>query len=376
MRILILNWRDIKNPYSGGAEILTHEISKYLVKKNNTVVIFTSRFPGSKEEEYIDGVRIIRKGESIARYFLNSVHYLAYEDYKRHFKGNVDLVIDEVHGLPFFTPWYVKEKKIALVCEVAGNLWFKMFGVFFGTLGRIVEMVYLKFIYRDIPFITISNSAKEDLIHNGVKKENISIIPVGVHIPKEKPTIQREKVPTLIFLGRITKSKGIEDAFLALKELVNKKTINLWIVGKEDKNYIRSLKEYAKELGISKYVTFYGFVSEKEKFALLSKAWVLVHSSKTEGWGINVIEGNVVGVPAVGYDVPGLRDSIQNNMTGLLTEENTPRGLAKSLEKILNDKQLYLLLSKNALKWSTNFDWEKVGEQTWNEIKRIYEKDK
>lgn len=373
MKILILNWRDIKNPYSGGAEILTHEIAKYLVKKNNEVTIFSSVFPGAQKEETIDGVKIIRKGESIARYFLNSVHFLAFREYNNHFKGNIDLVIDEVHGLPFFTPWYVSEKKITLICEVAGSLWIKMFGLILGTIGRIVEIFYLRFVYKNIPFITISNSAKEDLIRNGVDKNNITIIPVGVHTPKEKPRIKREDVPTLIFLGRITKSKGVEDSLLALKDLINKTEVRLWIVGKEDTGYIRYLKEYAKKLQIDRYITFYGFVTDEEKFNLLSRAWLLIHPSKTEGWGINVIEGNIMGVPAIGYNVPGLKDSIQHGKTGLLAIESTPNGLAQAIEGLLLNKKLYSQLSANAIRWSKRFEWETVGEQTWQIIKKLYE---
>ena len=42
------------------------------------------------------------------------------------------------------------EKKVVLVCEVAGDLWFKMFGPFLGLFGRFVEIIYLRFIYRNI----------------------------------------------------------------------------------------------------------------------------------------------------------------------------------------------------------------------------------
>src|SRR3989344_1247979 len=41
MRVLILNWRDIKNPKSGGAEIVTLEHAKYWVKRGHNVTIFT-----------------------------------------------------------------------------------------------------------------------------------------------------------------------------------------------------------------------------------------------------------------------------------------------------------------------------------------------
>ncbi len=113
MRILILNWRDIRNPSSGGAEILTHEIAKRFVKKGHEVILFTSRFLNSKTEEIVDGVKIVRNGHPDVRFMFQSVHFRAYQFYKTESKKKpFDFVIDEVHGLPFFTPWYVKCQNI------------------------------------------------------------------------------------------------------------------------------------------------------------------------------------------------------------------------------------------------------------------------
>ncbi|RJQ48316.1 MAG: glycosyltransferase family 1 protein [Gammaproteobacteria bacterium] len=374
MRILIFNWRDIKNPFSGGAEILTHEIAKYLVKRNNEVVLFTSRFEGSKAEEILDGVKIVRKGHTIVRYIPHSVHFLAFKEYRKHFKGRIDLIIDEVHGFPFFTPLYAKEKKVALVCEVAGGLWFKLFGPFLGSAGWLVEKFYLRIIYRNIPFITISKSAKESLIKNGVNKNNIEIIPVGFSLPKQIIKEPKIKKPTLIFLGRVAKSKGIEDVVYVLEKLKHILDIQLWIIGKGEKNYVKSLKKLINEFNLTDKVVFYDYVSEKQKFKLLSRAWVLVHPSKTEGWGINVIESNSVGTPAVGYNVPGLRDSIQNNKTGLLTNKNCCDDLAKATALLIEDKPMYNKLSKQAIIWSRQFEWQKAGEKIWNVIKEQYDK--
>lgn len=374
MRILIFNWRDIKNPSSGGAEILTHELAKYLIKKKNKVILFASKFEGSSDTENIDGVTIIREGFSITPYFLKSVHYMAFKRYKKKFEGRVDLVIDGVHGLPFFTPWYVKEKKVALVCEVAGDLWVKMFGFLFGGLGRIVEIIYLRFIYSSVPFITISNSAKIDLIKNGVREKNITVIPIGVDILDKLPAIKREVIPTIIFLGRVSKSKGIEDAILVLKKLSAKHAIRLWVCGRCESYYVDELKELIRNNGLESKISFLGYVTENEKFNLLSRSWILIHPSKTEGWGINVIEANALGVPAVGYNVPGLQDSIQDGQTGLLTKENSIDGLAKTLELLLTDKKLYEKLSQKSINWSKNFTWEKTGEKTWKILKKIYEK--
>jgi len=62
MKILIYNWRDIKNPDAGGAEVFTHEIARRWVERGNEVTLFTSKFAGCRKEEVVDRVSIIRDG--------------------------------------------------------------------------------------------------------------------------------------------------------------------------------------------------------------------------------------------------------------------------------------------------------------------------
>jgi glycosyltransferase involved in cell wall biosynthesis len=61
-----------------------------------------------------------------------------------------------------------------------------------------------------------------------------------------------------------------------------------------------------------------GRVTEEEKHRLLCAAWLLLHPALIEGWGIVVAEAAIRGTPAVGFDVPGLRDSVVSGETGLL----------------------------------------------------------
>ncbi len=65
-------------------------------------------------------------------------------------------------------------------------------------------------------------------------------------------------------------------------------------------------------------MTFTGRVSEEEKHRLLSAAWILLHPASIEGWGIVVAEAAVRSTPAIGFSVPGLRDSVVHSETGLL----------------------------------------------------------
>jgi len=67
-------------------------------------------------------------------------------------------------------------------------------------------------------------------------------------------------------------------------------------------------------------VIFTGRVSEEEKHRLLCSAWLLLHPALIEGWGIVIVEAAIRGTPAIGFDVPGLRDSVVNGETGLLVK--------------------------------------------------------
>lgn len=364
MNILIFNWRDIRNPKSGGAEVLTHEIAKNWVKLGHQVTLFSSSFPGSLSLEIIDNVKILRKGHPDARFLFSSVHFLAFLYYIKNSK-NFDVVIDEIHGIPFFTPWYVRKKKIVLICEVAGVLWLKMFGPIFGTIGRLMEKLYLDYVYTGISYLTISNSTKQELVKEGVDEKNITVLPMGVTLPKNvgNKKWDKEKNPTLIYVGRLSKSKGIEDAILALSEISkNYGEVQFWVVGSGEKSYLDYLRKMAKKNGVGERIKFFGFVSEEKKFELMAKAHVLVAPSMKEGWGLTVPEAGSVGTPAVGYNVGGLREVILDGKTGYLTSSNNPKELAGSAIRMLENKSTYESFSKAAKKLSLSYNWENTAK--------------
>lgn len=361
MRILILNWRDIKNPKSGGAEILTHEIAKRWVKLGHKVTLFSSLFPKAKVRETLDRVKIVRSGHPDVRFLFYSVHFQAFSYYQKN-KNKFDVVLDEIHGIPFFTPWYVKTKKVVLICEVAADLWIKMFG-YLGLLGRIIEKIYLKFIYKNVFFLTISNSTKNELIKGGVLAKNITVLPMGLTIPKKINNTKKEKSLTLIFVGRLSKSKGVEDAIMATSQLSKKHTkIKLWIVGGGDKDYVQILKKMAKKLKLLDKITFFGFVSQEKKFELMGRAHFLLVPSSKEGWGLIVPEAGLVGTPSIGYNVAGLKEVIQDRKTGYLTSNNTPSGLVTIVNKVLGNKNEYKKIRKAAKKLSLSYNWDRTAE--------------
>lgn len=356
MNILILNWRDIKNPLSGGAEILTHEMAKQWIVWGHNVIQISAGFDRSKKEEVIDGIRIIRLGQWW------SVHFLAFFYYMNNLRGKVDVVIDEVHGLPFFAALYAPSKTILFACEVAEEIFFHVFPYPIAILGVILEKIYFK-IYKNIPALAISPSTKGDLISRGFNKKNITVLPMGLTVPGEIKKFPREKNPTLIYLSRINKQKGIEDtisAYLKIKGEIPE--ARLWIVGSGASDYVKTLKKRIGKYKISSSVRFFGFVSEKRKFELLSRSHVMIFPSIHEGWGIVIAEAAICGTPSAVYNVAGVKDVVRNGERGIMVEKNRPDLLAQAIIRILKNDKLYKSLVEKVKTFKGKMGWEKTAK--------------
>lgn len=360
MNILVFSWRDPKHPLAGGAEQVMHEHMKGWVEADNSVTLFTSYFQGAPREEVLDGVYIKRRGIQLL-----GVHLLGFLWYLFSPHPKFDLIVDQFHGIPFFTPLFVRTRKLAVIQEVAKEVWLrnglpKPLNLIIGGIGYILEPFIFLF-YRNIPFMTGSDSAKKDLMQFGIPEKNINIIPHGVILSLPKILPVKEKITTIIYLGALTKDKGIEDALYALSLV---KTGVLWVVGIGSKEYNLRLNALVRKFKLEKKVKFFGFVDQIEKFELLAKAHLLINPSIREGWGLVNIEANSVGTPVVAYRSAGLVDSVKDGYSGVLCEENTPKGMAKEVDNLLNDSPRYDKLTKTCMQWSKNFTWEKSKKKS------------
>jgi len=345
MRILIFNWRDIKNPRAGGAEVFTHEIARRLVERGHAVTLFTSAFPGCSSHESIDGVDIIRSGGRIG------VYLQAREQYRRALVGRYDVVIDEINTRPFMTPSFVQEPVVGLIHQLAREFWFYETPFPLSLVGRYwLEDRWLR-MYRDIPVVTISESTQRDLIELGFR--NVAIVPIG---GTEKPldaVPEKEERPTLLFAGRMGRAKLPGHAIEAFRQIrAQIPDAQLWMVGEG------SLKDHLARSHRNPHITFFGRVPLEEKRRLMQRAHVLLVPAVREGWGLVVTEANAAGTPAVGYDVPGLRDSIRHRVTGLLTAAN-PAALAGAAIHLLRENEVRSAYARHALEMAGEFSWER-----------------
>jgi glycosyltransferase involved in cell wall biosynthesis len=357
MKILWFNWRDIKHPDAGGAEVFTHQVMQRLAKKGYDLTLFCPKFSNCLATESIDDVKIVRNGGK----------YTVYNEAKRYYKSyrdKYDLIIDEINTKPFLTPKFVKDKPIlAIFHQLSAQFWF--YETFFplNYIGYYyLERKWLSY-YRNIPTITVSNSSKEDLKLLGFKK--IFLVPEGLDITPLSNLSTKQQNPTLVFIGRLTRAKlpnHALDAFQIIKRTLPNAV--LWIIG--DGYLYKDLEKFNE-----KNVVFYGRVKNELKYELLSKAHLVLLPGVREGWGLVVTESNAMGTPVIAYNIPGLRDSVINGETGILTEENSPSGLAQSAVKLLEDPQLLRDYSLKSLSYSRQFNWNRTADEFDNIIKSL-----
>ncbi len=343
MNILWLSWRDIKNPQRGGAEIFDIENATRLHKNGFKVTIFTSYFRNAKANEKIKGVKIIRKGNLITCRFYAFIYYLKH--------NNFDIIIDEINTIPFFSIFYAKKKTLPIIHQLAKEFWFSHTIWPINIIGHFLEPIWLSF-YKNMPTIVVSSSTKKDLTKLNFNK--IKILKIGLNF---KPHFSTNKDNLIVFIGRIVKAKGVEDAIFAFKAIHDKLPMyKLKITGRGNKHYTQKLKSLSKTLGLETSVQFTDYISENKKIALLQKSKITLIPSIREGWGIVATESNALCSVPIAYNIPGLKDAILNGQTGLLVKRN-PNKLAEATIALLKNDLLWNTLAKNGYENSKKYNW-------------------
>ncbi len=375
MKILILNWKDIKNPTVGGAEIIVYELAKRLVKSGHIVTWFCGNFSGAKKEEKIDGIKIIRRGLPMDKgwdLLSKASMYISAPIYYWNLDDKPDLVIDMSNTIYWQTPvWAMKSKKLAYLNQFAKEVFFYEYPPVISHFGYLIEKLqYL--VYRRTPFVCYSNSTKKDLIEAGIPSQNIKLFTLGIDHSRYFPG-KKSKEPLFVCVSRLVRMKRT-DLVVAAMNIVRKKYQNAKLMISGSGYERKRLEEMRKKMNLEKNVIFldkniwfFKKSSKDEKIAAIQAAWALIFPSVKEGWGMTVTEAAACGTPAIVSNVSGLRDSVIKNKTGLILSKNPSAGeLAKAMIKIIEDRKLRGKLSKEAVVWSKNFNWDKSYKEFKN----------
>ena len=360
LKILWLNWRCWLNPAMGGAEVFTREVAERWVMAGHQVTLLTSSFPGCKAEEVLCGIRVVRCG---GKY---SVYGKARDFYKQRFsKEGFDIVIDEINTRPFFAHKFAVrgEKVLCLIHQLAREYWFYETPFPISYVGyHFLEDRWLRN-YVDVPTVTVSESTRCDLLKLGFKR--VFVVSEGLNFKPLTHIPEKASFPVVVYAGRLRKAKRPDHVVKAFK-IVRSHFPNaeLWVIG--DGSFKSNLLRIAGE-----GVRFFSGLNNCERRELIQRAWILVNPSVREGFGLNVIEANALGVPCIAYDVGGLRDAVLSNETGLLVKSSDIKALGEEICRVLANNDLSVDLSEKALKHSRGFSWDKAAEEFMNVVKTV-----
>jgi glycosyltransferase involved in cell wall biosynthesis len=359
LRVLIINWRDISHPWSGGAEIYMHEIGRRLAEMGMDVGWLTQRHKGSSRNELLDGIRVHRVGGRFTLYPRVAISYL----FK--LRGRYDVIVDCENGIPFFTPLFARIPKVLLVHHVHREIFRRETHPPIRWLGYWLEGSLMPTVYRKTPIVAVSASTRDDLVGLGFKAEQIHIVHNGV---VEVTPLQRKPAPEprILCAGRLTPQKGVDVIIrampLVLKALPN---AHLDIVGQGPDR--TRLERLAWSLKLATHVRFHGYLPGLARDELAAKAWVAVCPSAFEGWGVSCVEAGARGLPVVASNVNGLRDSVRDGITGLLVPHGDHRALAEALVGLLEDPERREEMSSAGIEWAAAHSWER----STNELRMV-----
>jgi hypothetical protein len=190
----------------------------------------------------------------------------------------------------------------------------------------------------------------------------IHIVPNGVRAMPPS-TVARSTAPEIAVVTRLVPHKRLHLLVEALPSLLHRwPDLHVYIAG--DGPARAELQAETRRLGLEQNVSLPGRVPEQVKADLLSRAWLTVAPSLAEGWGLTVMEANSLGTPAVAYDVPGLRDSVRDGLTGWVfpADRDLAIPLASALAE-LSDPARREAMAAESRRWARRFTWDASAER-------------
>lgn len=331
-------------PVIGGIERQNYETSKSLSKENNVGLIINTK---GKKMLPIFGIFALMKLFSILH------------------KYDIVLLGDGALGIIGWIIKFFSQKPV--VCIVHG-----------------LDLTYPNIIYQKLwvniflrkvdKLIAVGNEIINQAVLRGIPRSKLIFVPNGVSIKKPLPTYSKKDLEKLIgreihgkvllTLGRLVKRKGVA---WFIEEVVDKSCDSyIYIIagdGAEKSNIITIIKKN----GLQNRVFYIGAVSDKEKEILYSTADLFIQPNikvpgDIEGFGLVVLEAASYGLPVVASEIEGLKDAINNGVTGVLVQERNvaqyKKMIAFFLENDENRKQFGVKARRYVMKY---YSWENIA---------------
>lgn len=203
--------------------------------------------------------------------------------------------------------------------------------------------------------LCVSQAMKNDLEKNaGIPSERMQVVYNGVEVDRFTPAEKGADAPhrlSLLYAGSLVSHKGVHTAVKAVHLLKQQNRLGettLTIVGSGHPDYEAHLKNLTVQYGLEQSVFFWPRVTREEMPALLQKFNVLVFPSIWEEPLARMMqEAMAAGLVVVGTLTGGSPEILQEGVTGLTFSPEDAAGLARQLDRLASDPDLFQRLAAN-----------------------------
>jgi glycosyltransferase involved in cell wall biosynthesis len=357
LRILAVNWRDRENPEAGGAETHLHEILERLAARGHAVTLLAAAWRGAPRAAHYGGLRVLRAGGPLTANWA-----LARLARRLAAREAFDVVVEDVNKIPFFLPTLLPLPHLLVVPHLFGATVWRETNWLAGLAVYLPERLIPR-VYRRSRVLAISPSTKADLVRRGLDPARIAVsvcgfdaTPYGLAAPPP-----RDAAPRLVHLGRLRRYKGthlVLESFAQIRRALPAASLDIVGGGPER----AALERLAARLGVADAVRFHGHLPLPAMVELVHRCHLFLNASPKEGWGLTVIEAAACGVPCVAADSPGLRDSVEDGVTGLLVPYGDTAAMARAALTLLGDPARREAMGARAAARARGFSWDAAAD--------------
>jgi glycosyltransferase involved in cell wall biosynthesis len=237
--------------------------------------------------------------------------------------------------------------------------WVRLKGAVTGALGSVWTRSALALGFDR--YVAVSETTRERLVAQGVATDRVAVVHNGVDLDVLAGVTADPPVrPSVSTSVRLIPSKRADLLIRAVARLrARLPDVALTVQGEGPER--GALEALVAELGLAAHVTFAGRLPRfEDALALRKRHQVFCLPSRSEGFGMVVIEAMGMGLPVVCTDIPVLHE-IAGDGAALFFRLDDEADLAEKLEKLLTDAGLRAEMSRRALAHASGFSWARLA---------------
>lgn len=234
--------------------------------------------------------------------------------------------------------------------------------------SKLHKIYYEQVIARLAPkakkIITVSHFSKKQLVELlHIPAELIKVIYNGVdnHFLQNEEEFESVR-PYFLYVGNRRKNKNVPAMLTAFAKARIPNDFMFFLSGNTDPE----LDALTGSLGIQKRVRFLGFIEEQDLPKLYKGAHATLFVSLMEGFGLPILESMATGTPVLTSNTSSLPEIAGG--AALCVDPTDISAMAKGIEKLVDDQELYVDCIVKGLARAQEFSWEKTAAETWETI--------